>query len=278
MGRRPKSNRRVSGVPRAPGAWTVMALTVVGRKLLALGQGLATVAFLGGLAWGADHAVRRVVSSPRLILRDIRISPVAHVERDEVLALAAVEIGDSLLSLDTKEVAARLATHPWFASARVSRSLPSALDIELVERRPAAVVVLGAFYLIDDTGRVFKRATVEDADGLLVVTGIDREQYATLRAPSEAAFREALGIAAQYDSRPDRPPLSEVHIDPVVGFALTLRGAGAEIRLGRGDYARKLERLDTVLQALGPDDAKKLEIIHLDDDSRDRVPVRLAAD
>ena len=52
-----------------------------------------------------------------------------------------------------------LAAHPWIASARVRRELPSALAIEVTERRAVASALLGALYLLDAGGRPFKRAT-----------------------------------------------------------------------------------------------------------------------
>ena len=201
-----------------------------------------------------------------------------------MLALAAVAPGDRLLSIDTDVVAARVASHPWVASARVRRELPSALAIDVTERSAAAVAVLGALYLIDESGHPFKRATLDEADGLVSLTGISRQQYAAFRDASAAAYREALAILDEYrspdsSSRP-RPPLSEIHIDPHYGFSLVLYDGGAEIRLGRGDYTDKLERLDRILAGLpsfGAHGLASLQTVHLDGPNRDRVPVRLTA-
>ncbi|HET6282045.1 MAG TPA: cell division protein FtsQ/DivIB, partial [Polyangia bacterium] len=170
---------------------------------------------------------------------------------------------------------------------RVRRELPAALVIDLVERRAVAAALLGGLYLLDASGRPFKRATLEEADGLVVVTGVSREQYANFRAASEGAFREALAVVDSYRSQdalatrmgpPDgtRPGLSEVHIDPRFGFSLFLYDGGGEIRLGRGGYDQKLARLDEILTALGPH-CDSVRVVHLDGPARDRVPVRLAA-
>src|SRR5262249_52500542 len=176
---------------------------------------------------------------PRFALREVRVAPAKHVRRDEVVALAAVAPGDALLAVDTDAVAARAATHPWVASARVRRELPSALVIDVVERRAAAVGLLGALYLLDETGHPFKRATLEEAVGLPVLTGVAREQYTAHRAATEAAFREALDLLARYQAPGRRPGLSEVHIDPRFGYSLVLFEGGGEIRLGRGHLPEK---------------------------------------
>jgi len=241
------------------------------------------VAALAGAAWAGQQAVRHVIASPRFALREIRVNPTARVNEDQLLALAAVAPGDRLLAIDTDVVAARVASHPWIAAARVRRELPSALAIDVTERSAAAVAVLGGLYLIDESGHAFKRATLDESDGLVLLTGISRQQYAAFRDASAAAYREALAILDEYrspDSAGSRPALSEIHIDPRYGFSLILNDGGAEIRLGRGDYTDKLERLDRILAGLptfGAHGPASLQTVHLDGPNRDRVPVRLVA-
>jgi cell division protein FtsQ len=251
------------------GAW------VVGRVL---GKIIAMVAVLGGAGWGGLWAIRHVVDSPRFQVKQIDISPAQHVRREELLALAAVALGDKLLTIDTDAVAARLATHPWVARAQVKRDLPSVLHIDLVERRAAAVASLGAgLYLVDENGRPFKRARMDEADGLPVLTGIGREPYAKLPEAAAAVFREAVAVLDEYRARPGRPALSEVSIDPRFGFALILLEGGAEIRLGRGEYGKKLAQLDQILEAVdkehlgGP---SAVRVVNLDLGGR-QVPVSL---
>ena len=129
----------------------------------------------GAAGWGGRWAVRYVVESPRFQVKQIDISALPHVRREELLALAGVGLGDRLLSIDTDAVAARLTTHPWVAAAQVKRHLPSVLHVDLVERRAAAVASLGGLYLVDENGRPFKRARMDEAEGLPVLTGIVRE-------------------------------------------------------------------------------------------------------
>jgi cell division protein FtsQ len=267
------------------------ALRAAGRRVAFLGKVLATLAFLGGAAIAGRHLVRHVVAAPRFALREVRADATLHVSREEIVALAGAELGDRLLAIDTDAVAARVATHPWVASVRVRRQLPSALAIDVVERRAVASALLGTLYLVDEAGRPFKRANLDEADGLPVITGIARDQYTLARLATEAAFREALGLLALYrvgdelaaarraDGVPvpaTRPALSEVHVDPRAGYSLVLYEGGGEILLGRGDWAGKLARLDEILAALGPRGPAALRAVHLDGPTQDRVAVRLA--
>jgi cell division protein FtsQ len=277
-------NRRAVIQRREPVVVVADALTVVGRKLLAIlrvvGKVVLTLGITAAILWGGRLAVRHVMASPRFAVREIQVSLAAHVPRDEVLELAGVGEGDRLLGIDTDKVAALVAAHPWVASARVRRQLPSKLSIDITERRSAAAVTLGGLYLVDETGHPFKRASMEEADGLPVITGVDRAQYADLKDATEAAFREALALLADYGARPGRPALSELNIDPRFGFTLFLLDGGAEVRLGRGDFSKKLARLDQIFEAVkasaGLGAVKVVHLDHLDGTNGSRVTVGLA--
>ena len=285
-----RANRRITVEQRSILLWLTELVAAVARRLLILVKILAAIGALVGAVLLGRLGVEHVVASSRFAVQQLRIEPTEHLTRDQVVELTGVTTGDRLLTLDTDAVAARLAAHPWIASARVRRELPNTLVVNLVERRAAAVVLMGGPYLVDDAGHAFKQATMEEADGLVVLTGITRDQYSGLREVSESAFREALALYTQYlhpDSltvittrasraRVSRPQLSEIHIDPRNGFSLFLYDGGAEIRLGRNDLPEKLTRLDEILAALGPRGVAALRVVHLDGPVLDRVPLKLA--
>jgi cell division protein FtsQ len=281
-----KNNRRVPVMQRSFAVALAEMLRALGQRLVLAGKVLAVLALLAGAAVAGRALIRHVIASPRFAVREVRVGPSAHVSADELRALCAVQPGDRLLAVDPDAVAARLATHPWIASARVRRELPSTLTIDVVERRAVASTLMGALYLLDAEGHPFKRATFEEADGLPVVTGVTREQYAALRPASEAVFREALGVLASYNDsgsttadgeRVARPKLSEVRVDPRDGFTLVLLDGGGEVRLGRGGTAAKLERFDRIVAALGPRGPAALTTVFLDGPVGDRVTVKLAS-
>jgi cell division protein FtsQ len=277
-------NRRVIIQRRAPVVVVADAMTVLGRRLLAVlqvvGKLVLALGITAALALGGRLAVRHVMASPRFAVREIQVSPTAHVPRDEVLELAGVAEGDRLLAIDTEPVAARVAAHPWVQSARVRRQLPHTLIIDLTERRAAAVVTLGGLYLVDERGHPFKRASMDEADGLPIITGVERVLYGDVKDATEAAYREALGLLADYGARAGRPALSEVNIDPRFGFSLFLLDGGAELRLGRGDFSKKLARLDQIFEAVkvspGIAAVRVVHLDHLDGADGSRVTVGLA--
>ena len=279
--RRKKSNRRVE-VQRPQVLLTVAeGFGMAGRILVAVARTLARVLVLVGLSLalvgGGRLLVESVTRSPRFALQQVEIGPVTHISAEEVLRLSGVVRGDRLLSLDTDAIAGRSAEHPWVAEARVRRRLPSSLTIDVVERQAVASINLGGLYLVDDTGRPFKKATMAEAEGLVALTGLERPQYVDLPQASEAAAREALGILRAWQADPARPPLSEINMSPRYGFSLLLLESGAEIRLGRGQYDRKLARLDQIFEAMrkSGDDPADIRVVHLDGENQSRIHVGL---
>ena len=236
--------------------WAALARLARGTWLVGkvMGKVIAVLAVLAGAGWGGRWAVRYVVESPRFQVKQIEIAPAQHVRREEIMALAGVALGDQLLSIDTDAVERpdRIVAEP-LAEAHV----------DLVERRAAAVASLGGLYLVDENGRPFKRARMDEAEGLPVLTGIVRESYAKLPEASSAAFREALAVLDDYRARP--------------GFALILLEGGAELRLGRGEYSKKLARFDQILEAVEEEHLGGLSavrVVNLDLGGR-QVPVLL---
>jgi cell division protein FtsQ len=275
-----RANRRITVQSPSLGAWLAEVFRAIGRKLVVLAKAAAVVAFVAASVFAVRAVVRHVVASPRFAVRDVRVTfendqATPHVTADEVRELAGVELGDKLLAVDADAVAKLLASHPWIASARVRRELPSVLAVEITERHAVASALLGALYLLDADGRPFKRATFEEADGLPVITGVTREQYAALRHASEAVFREAIGLVSAYGTDPARPKLSEVHVDARSGFSLVLMDGGGRVRLGRGEVEGKLARMDRIIAALGPRGAAGVATVYLDGPAADRVTVRL---
>jgi cell division septal protein FtsQ len=300
-----RANRRLGSHRRtitACTAWLLDAGRTLGRWLWLLCRTVAAVGALVGAICLGRLAIAHVVASPRFAVREIRVSATSrHVPREEILRRAEIQLGGRLLAIDTDAVATRIAAHPWVAGALVRRELPATVVIEVTERQAGALAVLGGLYLVDQSGRPFKRATLEESDGLVVLTGISRAAYAEFPQASQAALREALELLSAYvhpDLHPDglvparasrsagqsaghvRPALSEIHLDAHSGYTLILYEGGGQVRLGRDGFPEKLARLDAILAdlAAGPPGAlAALRVVHLDGPAIDRVPIRFAA-
>lgn len=243
--------------------------------------GLLLLAVVGG-GWGW----RWVTHSPRFALRHVTTSGHTRVTDGEILAAAALPVGANLFTTETSAVEARLERHPWIERARVTRRFPDGLRIDVTERTPAALVVLGAPYLAGADGRPFKRAAVErgEADGLPIVTGIARQAFVRRPDLGAQAVREALAVLGRYQARRPsggvaRPAIGEVHVSKRGVTLYTLEGAVA-LMLGRtraAELDERLARFDVIWASLSAEEQGRAKRIHLDSATRpDRVTVELA--
>jgi len=129
------------GVPRGTIRGLKMVLAVFLAAVLVVGLGLI------------------LYFTPLMSVREIEVSGIATVTREEVLDVARVQLGTPLLQIDTGSVADRVATIRRVASTRVQRQYPSVLGIAVVERVP---VVYKDF---PDGPHLFDRDGVDFATG-----------------------------------------------------------------------------------------------------------------
>ncbi len=262
------NRRRVDRVPGERRRQAARALRLVLPSVVAV----AALGAAGFLVW------RFGVEGDLLRVRSIRFEGLARATPEQLLELSPVQRGDHLLSLDARAMETALRRHPWIAWAEVRRRFPPALEVRVVERRPAALVDLGDdLYLVDDRGEVFKRAAPGDGLDLPVVTGIEREAWVERRAELEPLLTGALALVRRWSARglDARAAVSEIHVDPDYGTTLW-SDDGLEVRLGQGDIEQKLTRLDRVLSALDAE-GQRAEVLHLDNRRRpDWVAVRVA--
>jgi cell division protein FtsQ len=253
---------------------------VLARRALLLRR--ATLAGLATLALGATAAAgfglhRWLTRGELWRIGEVRFTGLQRASRDELLALSPVQPGDNLFAADLGALEKALARQPWVRAVEARRTLPPALEVEVKEREPAALVQLGELYLVDREGLVFKRALPGDGLDLPLVTGFGRDDYVQRKEEVDPALAGALALLESYagEELAGKWPLSEVHVDPDHGVTLYVGDEATEVRLGTGDLPEKLQRLKKVLAALGAE-GKQAEVLHLDNRSRPSwVTVRL---
>jgi cell division protein FtsQ len=240
---------------------------------------LLTLTLVVGGAWAGR---RWLLHSPHFAVREIRISSTHHISAEALRARSGVERGDNLFMVDLGQVERDVAADPWVRRAKAHRELPGVLAIDAEERTPACVVALGPLYLADPAGEVFKRASLDEAAGMPMVTGIPRDGYIDDREASQALIREALAVLEVWREDKKRPAIGEVHIDSALGATLYTAQGGVGIRVGRGEPAvlrERFRRADAVWAAIErqkPGQQPRLILV----DQRthpDRVTVKLAA-
>lgn len=270
---RQKKNRRRVDVAKKTGELKAAAQTHGPVVLKALFTTAATIA----IAWGAWAGWQWATTSPRFGLTDVLYRGTERATGAELSRLGGLNAGVNLFALDLSNVERALATHPWVKSVRVSRRLPSRLEVAVEEYEPVALLALGDLYLVDTGAVPFKRVALGDALDLPLVTGIERERFVDDRQAALEELGRAVDAAVVYARSPVAKghALSEVNV--AGGDVTVVTVDGEEIRFGDGALADKLARLERVRAALN-DKRLSAAVIRLDDRARpSRVTVQLSA-
>jgi cell division protein FtsQ len=250
---------------------------------------LATCAVLGVVAalW---LGYQFVTTSARYAITSIEVRGAERLSADEVRATLPVALGDNIFTTSPDEVARALRQNPWIVTAMVERILPGTLSIELREREPTAIAVLGEPYLVAADGRPFKRARIEAGEGadLPVVTGLDRAAYLRDPAAAARAITAALAALARWQSDEERPAIGEVHLG--AQGTLTLRTSEHRAAIELGPIAAlgqpgpdgqaldaRLATFDAAWAVLDEHERQRARTFHLDARS-ERVTVAFAKD
>ena len=219
----------------------------------ALGRTALAMLLSAALSAGAWQAFRWSTTTPLFSLREVRFSGLSHATETDLLARSGLHPGANLMVVDLASAARAMESHPWVVSARLSRSLPATVVAEVAEHRPAAQVQLGGLYLLDDEGRVFKRAGPEDGVDVPLVTGLSRDAWLRDRGSLQLRLYSVLRLLEAW--RAEGLPgtsLEEVRLEEDGGFtAFAREPAGLqEVRLGANDLPLQLRRLAQLRAAL----------------------------
>jgi len=216
-------------------------------------------------------------TSPSFATREIALDGISRLDREEVLEQAGLALEQNVFEVSPEMARARLLSHPWIATATVSRRLPDSYSIEIVEHRAVAMLALSDLYLVSDDASVFKKLSPGDPTDLPVITGIDSDAY-----QRDATFRTTVlvsAIALLHDYRDvglwRREPIAEIHADPDASLSLYVGSDAVRVRLGRRPFRKKLRRFRKVLDRLRSQTVRPA-YVYLDNVRRpDRVTVRL---
>lgn len=263
-----RRNKGVRRLRKKKGGWLRIWAPRVGKGALSLAT-LASLVFLGFTVY------RYSQQSGQLNIGEVKIMGCMHILESELLEMAKVDFSASMLNLDLQEVSRRLAQHPWVEKAQVRRDLSGkALIIEVQERIPRALILLDELYLMDRNGEIFKKAEPKEKLDLPIFTGLSLPEWKQRDPKAMELIQQALELLDLLERRKvfSLREISEMHLSKRNGLTLYTLDGGVPVRLGRGEYEDKLNRLEKVL----PDVRSKLKSVeYLALDSPKRVVVKM---
>jgi len=221
--------------------------------LLVTGVGMVAYLFFGYLYTSSYFKLQEIIVNGEKRLSEI-----------EVLNLARIDVGSNILVIGLREISERIEQHPWIEHAVVKRRLPQRIVIDIIERVPAAKVNFDRLYLVDEKGVIFKEVGPEDLFDIPVLTWLEPEGLASDEDVSKMLIEKALDVLDDIKKRTvlGVNEVSEINMDPRRGLTLFTAKDATLIKLGFGDYEKKLNNLKKVLADLYTKD-EKVEYINL---------------
>lgn len=208
------------------------------------------VTVLPSAAYGAYRLYNGIITTPRLGVNMINVTGAARLSREEVIGLSKIQEGQNIFSFKAADVASAIKENPWIEEAKVKRSLPDTVEIEVREREPVALIRLDELYVMDSSGVVFKKASVDDSLDLPVVTGLTAEMLKEDARSLEDRLLALIDVLAEREGF-DLAQVSEINVDPVFGLSIYTVEDGVRLEVGLDGFEEKLASFERILKLRG---------------------------
>lgn len=174
-------------------------------------------------------------------VRTIEVTGNQHVPTPHVQELTGIAEGDNLVRVDTGEVAAQVVSDPWVDSVTVTRSLPSTIRVEIVERAAVAYTdTADGTTLIDASGVPFVIDAPPPTAINITGDGSEDEQVLAGAVDIAAALPEEL-----------REMVAHLHADDEFSYTLVLHDDRRILWGSSTDNANKALAMETVVTQEG---------------------------
>jgi len=146
--------------------------------LVAVGALWQTARFFG-LPEMAHMEIAELASRNGYEVKKVEVRGVEKMDEMAVYSIALGQVDRSMLNVDLTKVRNDIMTLSWVKDARVSRRLPDALVVDIVERQPVAVWQYeGALALIDDMGIMIEPVLSDAMPDLPLLVGKEANEQA----------------------------------------------------------------------------------------------------
>jgi cell division protein FtsQ len=205
----------------------------------------AAAATVVAMALYAGHRAVSVVAGLDVFrVNQINVRGNHRLSKGEVLAMLQSLQGRSVLSVDLGEWRQALMVSPWIADASLRRTLPSTVDVVILERAPLGIGrINGLLYVVDDRGSVIDEYGPNYADlDLPIIDGLtggsngdETETQDLYRALLARRLLDALR------TRNMSGQISQIDVSDSRNAVVLLDGDPTLIRLGNERFVERLQ-------------------------------------
>lgn len=244
-------------------------------------RALAAMVVVGVAAYAAYRGTAALRGLEIFRVQRIVVHGNHRLSNGEVAALLEGLRGESIFTLNLEERRRGLLNSPWVAEAHLRRTLPSTVDVTLLERAPLGIGrINGALYLVDDRGAVideygpnYSDLDLPIIDGLSAADGVSSMPGDASPDVPRAMLAHRLLDALRLQNMSDR--ISQIDVSDARNAIVLLDGDTVSIRLGNEHFVERLQSYFDLAPALR---AQVPEIDYVDLRFGERVYIRPAGD
>ena len=95
--------------------------------------------------------------SPLFNIKDIIIEGNETISTEQIISLSKIQLGDNLFKINSAKLNKQIKENPYIDEIKITRKLPSAIVISIIERKPAYLIEYANGYIyIDKKGYILK--------------------------------------------------------------------------------------------------------------------------
>ena len=189
-----------------------------------------------------------LLTSQYLKLEQVVIKGVDGEIKKELIKIARLDSGLSLLAINMNELKQRIERHEWIRSVTLEKQFPHTLIIRAEKERPKAIVTMGKNYYMDQGGKIFKEVNQTEDIDFPIITGVsdnvsERETQLIMAAQMMSVIESEKG---QWSLK----GLSEIHVGRDDHVSLYFCSLPAVIKLKGRELNNKMKELKKVVDHL----------------------------
>ncbi len=203
----------------------------------------AVVGAIVAIPLAANAAYRYVSALPFLSVKQVKVTGLKYVRSEDFLVYLGDPKGTGILKYDMKQAVEKGMQHPWIKSIVARRDFPGTVRLEVIERKPAAVVATGSGnYLIDGDGIAMARIPGSGWEFLPVVAYPSAHGLRLVDGTTAGTLKAALELLTVAKAEPsERLAGARAAIEADGSPSLILNGA--RVMVGKDGFAEKVCRL-----------------------------------
>lgn len=214
-----------------------------------VGRYLILFALLGVLAWVAGKPVLdRITALPVFTVHNIVVEGTQHLDKARIIKTAAIHPGENIFRIDLANASRSLRKDFAAQDFTLFRRLPDTVVIQVVERKPVALINNGELVGVDAQGVLLPHIGAELVDSLPIITGINGADVLTKPEIKErlmAGLKLLDAISRQAPAVQKR--ISEINAANASTLGISLIDNGIEVIIGESEWTEKLPNLEKVI-------------------------------